>query len=63
MNVPERIFFTYDIEEFFDQNPVNMNIPAPKNRVFQMGTKIQNDDFLGNGTNNLHLYSVVYEEC
>lgn len=55
--VPEQIdkFYSYSVFKslsFIGQCPVNMNILAPGIRVLHMGPKIQNCDFLENGSNN-----------
>jgi hypothetical protein len=39
---------------------MNLNIPAPKSGVLQIGPKIRNGDFLENGSNDFDYISLIY---
>jgi hypothetical protein len=40
-----------------------MNIESPKMGAFQMGFKMQNDEFFCNDYKDFDLFSVSYEDC
>jgi hypothetical protein len=54
------LYLVFKSLPFLGQCPVNLNIPAPKSGTLQIGPKMQNGDFLENGSNDFENISVIY---